>query len=86
MTRPSDDLNDLTSDIAHLSTLIGVITNLAIDIISKDKEQCELTKKEIGEVTDLLWIARDMVKQLVKNGESCHDKVERLAPKTGGVE
>ncbi len=74
MTRPSDDLNDLTSDIAHLSTLIGVITGLAIDIISPDKEQCEQTKQEINEVTDLLWIARDMVEQIVKNGESCHDK------------
>lgn len=86
MTRPSESMDDLTGDLRHLSTLIGVITNKAIDIIDPDKQQCEQTKKELGELSDLLWIARDMVEQVADNGEACHRKAiaERNATKNGG--
>jgi hypothetical protein len=46
MTRHSYDLNDLHSDLTHLSTLINVITEKALEI------------PDIGDVTGLLWIAR----------------------------
>ncbi len=75
MTHPSDSLDELTADIRHLSTLIGLIPHVAIDIVDADKEQCERTKKEVGEVTDLLWIARDLVEQISENGAACHGKV-----------
>jgi hypothetical protein len=49
MTNPASyDLNDLHSDLTHLSTLIKVITEKALEI------------PEIGDVTGLLWIARDL--------------------------
>jgi hypothetical protein len=67
MIRPSNDMNNLTSDIRHLSTVVGVITSMALDIADPDKQ--------LNEICDLLWIARDMVEQLVENGEACHDKV-----------
>jgi hypothetical protein len=80
MMRPSDDMNDLTSDIRHLSTLVGVITSMTIDIINPDRT-IEDYRKAVNEVTDLLWIARDMVEQLVENGEACHDEVLAAARK-----
>jgi hypothetical protein len=80
MMRPSDDMNDLTSDIRHLSTLVGVITSMTIDIINPDRT-IEDYRRAVNEVTDLLWIARDMVEQLVENGEACHDKVLAAARK-----
>lgn len=85
MTPASEDLNDLTSDIHHLKTLIGVITNLAIDIVDPDKTQCERTVKEINELSDLLWIARDMVGAIATNGEATHSRVmlERREAKLG---
>lgn len=67
MIRASESLDDLTSDIRHLQTLIGIITNLAIDIDDPSKRQ--------NEISDLLWIARDMVEQLAENGDACHHKV-----------
>jgi len=67
MIRASESLDDLTSDIRHLQTLICVITNLAIDIDEPSKQQ--------NEVSDLLWIARDMVEQLAENGDAVHLKV-----------
>jgi hypothetical protein len=75
MTPSSDDLNDLTSDITHLKTLIRLVTDLVIDIIDPGKEQCEQTKKEVSQASDLLWIARDMVEQIASNAEACHQKV-----------
>jgi hypothetical protein len=50
------------------------------DIINPDRT-IEDYRKAVNEVTDLLWIARDMVEQLVENGEACHDEVLAAARK-----
>lgn len=87
MTRSSDSLDNLTGDLRHLSTLVQQITNLAMDIIAPDKQQCEQTKKEVTVVTDLLWIARDMVEAIAENSDAVHHKVlaERNAARKGGA-
>lgn len=75
MTPRSDDMNDLEGDIRHLSTLLGIVTSMAIDIVDGSKTQCETTKKEIGTVCDLLWIARDMGEAIAINSEAAHKRV-----------
>lgn len=57
MTRAYDNLNDLHSDLSHLSTLINVITEKALE------------HPNIGDVTGLLWIARDLAEQIVANSD-----------------
>ena len=88
MTPASNDLNALSSDLHHLTTLIRVVTNLSIDIVDPDKKQCEQTVKEINQVSDLLWIARDMVEAITANSEAAHKRVlteRREAVAGGGV-
>ncbi|ESY84215.1 hypothetical protein X739_22320 [Mesorhizobium sp. LNHC220B00] len=47
----------LESDIRHLSTLINVITEKALEYPG------------IGDVTDLLWIARDLAEKITTNSQ-----------------
>lgn len=74
MTCPSDDLNDLTRDLRHLATLIGMITNMAIDVIEPDKSTADY-QRDVGAMSDLLWIARDMVEAVADNSDAAHRKV-----------
>ncbi|MGB3502275.1 MAG: hypothetical protein WBA44_11665 [Mesorhizobium sp.] len=67
MTPSSDDMNDLTSDLRHLRVLIDVITDMAINIDYPSDQQ--------NEVSDLLWIARDLAAQVEKNGYVCHERI-----------
>ncbi|TIU00967.1 MAG: hypothetical protein E5W55_01570 [Mesorhizobium sp.] len=73
MTRPSNSLDDLQSDIAHLSTLINVITDKALDICNPDMS--EGTRSELKDVTGLLWIARDLAEQITANAEACQRRI-----------
>jgi hypothetical protein len=66
MTGPSDDLNDLESDIRHVSTLLSATYDIAIQTPMPEAMQT---------VQDLLWIARDLAEKLVATAEACHQKV-----------
>lgn len=87
MTHSSDSMDNLTSDIRHLSTLIGAITNTALNDISPALEPREVTERAVNDLCDLLWIARDMVEQITENSEACHAKViaDRRAQNDGAA-
>ncbi|MGX5803372.1 hypothetical protein ACWGS9_19250 [Bradyrhizobium sp. Arg314] len=73
MTRPSNNLDDLQSDITHLSTLINIITEKALDICIPDMS--DETRSEVKDVTGLLWIARDLAEQIAANAEACQCRI-----------
>lgn len=64
MMPASVDFNDLISDVGHLSTLIDVATSRVIDFISPDLNLSKGAMKEINVISNLLWIARDMVEHI----------------------
>ncbi|RWO68943.1 MAG: hypothetical protein EOS17_16740 [Mesorhizobium sp.] len=72
MTAPSDDLNDLQSDIRQVETLICVMHDVAIETPMPSDEGIA---KAMQQVHDLLWIARDLAGNLVKAASACHEKV-----------
>lgn len=57
MTTPSNDFNDLESDIGNLAVLIDTIVDVALNIVCHDEDQ--------KRVNALLWIARDLSERLV---------------------
>lgn len=75
MTLPSDDFDDLTSDVYQLKTLIETATNKVVEIIDPNLTQCQQTKAEIQGVSHLLCIALDMITVIAENTEACHNKV-----------
>lgn len=77
MTRPSADMNDVESDIGHLRTLIAVVTGMAIDLDKPSPEQ--------NDISNLLWIARDLVEQIDANITAAHIAMnEKIAAANGG--
>ena len=74
MTQFSDSLDDLTSDLRHLTTLIDVITNRAIDAMEPDMT-ADARVKEVAALSDLLWIARDMAGVIADNSNAAHRRV-----------
>lgn len=77
MTRPSDNLNDVESDIGHLRTLITVVTGMAIDLENPSSEQ--------NDISNLLWIARDLVDQIDANIAAAHLAINKKIAHSKGA-
>ena len=75
MTTQRYNLNDLTRDIAHLATLIDVITVTAVDMIDGEKKTADEYAGDIGRMTNLLWIARDMVNTIDRHSDGVHSLI-----------
>ncbi|TIQ86460.1 MAG: hypothetical protein E5X38_16045 [Mesorhizobium sp.] len=84
MKAPTDDLNDLQSDIGHLAHLMDVLTNMVIEL---PRDPGGRTMAD--QATALAWIARDMAEMLVEEAGLCHARViaemaEARSRKRGG--
>ena len=63
MTRLHHDLQDVESDLRHLSTLIDVITDMAVEFqLSKGAAQADHAGMSV--LRDMLWIARDLASRV----------------------
>ena len=74
MTAPSDNLDDLQSDIGHVSVLMETICDIAIEIPMPDDDSIA---KRLLQVQALLWIARDLSTHLGEAVEACQSKAMR---------
>jgi hypothetical protein len=77
MTGPSSDLNDLESDIRHVSTLISAAYDIALHAALPIGDE---QRKPWCQVLDLIQIACRISEQTVAAAAACHQKVldERL--------
>ena len=69
MTRPSNDIQHLESELRHFGILLDVIAQETFDItfsgMSTENADC------LQKAQSLLWIARGIVEQMVENAEAC---------------
>ncbi|ESX32881.1 hypothetical protein NKH47_17905 [Mesorhizobium sp. M1060] len=81
MKAPTDNLDDLQSDIAHLSEVMDIIVETLLDTPRFDGSN-KLLDRSIA----LSWIARDMADMLRTEADLCHQRVlqEARARKRGG--
>lgn len=80
MRAPTDNLNDLESDIGHLAHLMDILTGILVEM---PREVAEVDQFE--KATALSWIARDMADQMVEAIALCHRRViADLRGKKGG--
>jgi hypothetical protein len=72
MTGPSDSLDDLESDVRHVSTLISAAYDIAIQaaLLVGDEQ-----RKPWCQVLDLIQIACCISEQTVDTAAACHQKV-----------
>jgi hypothetical protein len=82
MRAPTDDLNDLESDIGHLAHLLDVLTTQLVEMPREAPPEHLLNRANA-----LSWIARDMAEQMVTAMALCHARVlaeRKRAGKGGG--
>lgn len=72
MSAPSDSLDDLESDIRHVSTLIRTTYDVAIETPMPADESIAAAMQQVH---DLLWIARDLSGNLIDAAAACHSRV-----------
>jgi hypothetical protein len=81
MMPPTDNLNDLESDINHLAHLMDVIADILVELPREENSGRTMLDK----ATALSWIARDMSLQLTEAVAMCHSRViADLQGKKGG--
>ncbi|RUV90269.1 hypothetical protein EOA60_21140 [Mesorhizobium sp. M1A.F.Ca.IN.020.06.1.1] len=83
MKAPTDDLNDLESDIGNLAHLMGVLTEILVEM-----PRVAPSAPMLDRANALSWIARDMANQMVEAVALCHARVlaDRRSKKGGSLQ
>ncbi|TGS63030.1 hypothetical protein EN844_24690 [Mesorhizobium sp. M3A.F.Ca.ET.201.01.1.1] len=83
MRPPTDDLNDLESDIGHLAHLLDVLTDKLVEM-PREATPAHM----LDQANALSWVARDMANQMVEAMALCHARVlaERRGKKGGTLQ